>query len=927
MSFAETLRTRAAAERAAAQAALTAADDLGSAAEAIDAAAGVLESSRQRIDALTAERDAALAEAARLRAIIDAGVITPPPPPPPVEPPPPPPPPPSPVDPIPIPLGLRYRDQHPQLFATVEAQWEASRVAGGSPLRLEGVGPTAAVVGANAGAWDRKGGDWIDADGVRYGPKAWASQPLNAVSGNTSRAHYSTDCTALVRESQQPGRYLAMLLRTTGGQRKLAGKFSQTPPALRVEYADGTSGTLASLITASVVSTNIPETTLSEVGFPIFAEFERPAGDVTSAVLEFDVTQHWSGGSTLTAMLLDPPRNTAPVETGIAATEPLDAGLVDHPGVIHVHRYMDGTTLRDFVYSDPVPGPAGYNFSAELAYDPAIYETGPTDLTRFPHVGLGKWVGAPVNPAAVDKNGIRIQALWTLVGSDYRGEGFKPLAPGMGAIRMLMRKGYDLTTREPIADGGFSGYGGTNGGAARLFMPEPRFGRQKRVFVRQYIRVGTMDGGPMPAPTMLQVYKDKPAPGILPVWGVNAGKCWAAPTHDTTYGGFSGTAGGHYGHNFRLGWGTHYRVGGPDAGAWHLGSHGAADYQDAQPNGYNYGATPIQDQTFGQRGGRGGVIYPHTWYCLETEVDLNSVSDTYPGFKPDGVHRAWLDGVLVFERTGMVWRQNPPYSGWRTLIAQGPVALGDQTAAARIGGTAAGRGYAGVTVRHTGAMNSPNYTAFVSRTEDAGRVLVVLVKRTTHRLGQELLVSEAIDWTDGDELRLDAVGTAPTVLTVRRNADVLLTYTDTADSAHRGQRMGVFGTSNDAAGLWVTHWRGGPIGGAETAHDFGAYADGLINSGAVNRWIQADPIGVGRVDAGRLWFPRGGDALTINRQLACRPIRELGHRDILFNWFNGGLTQNVEDRVIFLSGLVVADEYVGPMRLPQTAPDKSIDNW
>ncbi len=820
-----------------------------------------------------------------------------------------------PGDPVPLPPGLRYRDQHPYLFATVLKAFEPSRLPGGSPLRLEGYGPTGTVVGANAGAWKHRGGDWVDADGVSQGAKPWLSTPINAVKSGS--ADYATDCTAIVQESQKPGRYLAMLLRTSGGaQRRLSGVFGTSPPSIAVVYDDGSTATLACRITAAIVSTSIPETTLAEVSLPVFAEFNRPDRPVAAATLLLTVAQHHDGVTNLHGFLLDPPRNTNSVQLGIAADAPLDAGLPGRADVIHVHRCMDGTTLKDFVYSEPVSGPAGYNFSAENAFDPAIYETGPTDLTRFPHVGLGKWVGAPVNEAAIDKNGLRIPALWRLVDSTYRGEGFEPLAPGVGAIRMLMRKGVDLTTGEPVKDGSFVGYGGTNGGAARLFMPEERFGRQKRVFVRQYVRIGTMDGGPIGEAAMYQVFKDKPGPGIKPVWTVNAGKCWAAPTHDTTYGGFSGTAGGNYGNNFRLGFGTHYQTAGPDAGSWHLGSHAAADYQNAQPDGYNYGNTPIQDQTFGQIGGRGGVLYPHLWYCLETEVDLNSVSDTYPGFKADGVYRQWLDGVLVYERTGMVWRANPPYNGWRTLIAWGPVPMGDQFAAARIGGTATGKGYAGVTVRHTGSMNSPNYTAFVSRTEDPGRVVVVLVKRTTHRLGQELGVTSVIDWTDGDELRLDAIGTAPAVLTVRRNDEVLLTYTDATDSAHRGQRLGVFGTSNDADGLWVTHWRGGAPGGAETTHDFGTYTDGVISRIAADKWGQADPIGTGEVVGGRLLFPVGGGALSINRQLACRPIRAVGHREILFNWFNGGLTPNTEDRVIFLSGLVVSDSYVGPMRLP-----------
>ncbi len=872
-----------------------------------------------RVDlAAAAVREAALvAEVERLKALLAAAPApapTPePPPPPPVEPPvpaPEPAPAPAPVPtpaPQPLPPGLRYRDQHPYLFTTVTKANEPSRLAGGAPLRTEGLGPTGTVVGASAGAWDRKGGDWIDADGVRYGSKAWVSLPLNAVSVDMTPAAYSVDCTALVKAAQQPGRYTAFLLRTLGGQRKLAGVFSETPPSIRVTYADGSPGVLRCRITAAVVSTQIPETTVPELSFPAFVEFDRPTGEVASAELVLTVTRHLSGGSVMTAMLLDPPRNANPVQTGLAWAMPLDEAVAASADVIHAQRYQDGSTLSDWVYTGPVSGTAGYNFSAENAFDPAIYETGPQDLGRFPHVGQGKWCGAPISAAAVDKNGVRIPAQWTLVDSSYSAEGFQPLAPGIGAIRMLMRKGVDLVTGEPIKDGAFVGYGGTNGGAARMFMPADRFGRQKRVFVRQYVRIGTMDGGPLPEPAMYQVYKDKPGPGILPVWTVNAGKCWAAPTHDTTYGGFSGTAGGNYGTNFRLGFGTNYATEGPDAGAWHIGSHTAADYQAAQPNGYNYGNTPIQDQTFGQIGGRGGILYPHIWYCLETEVDLNSVSDTYPGFKPDGVYRQWLDGVLVYERTGMVWRANPPYNGWRTMLRAGAALGVDQYAAASIGGVESGTGYAGVTVRHSGAVNGPNYTAFVSRTDAPGRVVVVLVKRTTHRLGQELAVSPVMDWADGDVLSLTAESAGPTVLTVKRNGEQHLTYTDAADTSHRGGRIGAFGTSNDSSGLWITHWSGGG-----DSVDFSAQPDGLLDRA---QWTQADTIGTGRVDGGRLWFPRGGDALTIDRQLSCRPIRELGHREILFNWFNGGLTQNTEDRVIFVTGLVVSDAYVGPMRM------------
>lgn len=48
--------------------------------------------------------------------------------------------------------------------------------------------------------------------------------------------------------------------------------------------------------------------------------------------------------------------------------------------------------------------------------------------------------------------------------------------------------------------------------------------------------------------------------------------------------------------------------------------------------------------------GRGGLVYNERWYCVEQHVKLNT-----PG-KHDGVLRAWIDGVLVSERTGISFR-------------------------------------------------------------------------------------------------------------------------------------------------------------------------------------------------------------------------------------------------------------------------------
>ena len=69
----------------------------------------------------------------------------------------------------------------------------------------------------------------------------------------------------------------------------------------------------------------------------------------------------------------------------------------------------------------------------------------------------------------------------------------------------------------------------------------------------------------------------------------------------------------------------------------------------------------------------GGVLYARRWYCIETELKLNSVDK--PGIKPDGTPhiingvqqfwtadgelRVWVDGMLAWEDTGMIFRTLP----------------------------------------------------------------------------------------------------------------------------------------------------------------------------------------------------------------------------------------------------------------------------
>ncbi len=148
------------------------------------------------------------------------------------------------------------------------------------------------------------------------------------------------------------------------------------------------------------------------------------------------------------------------------------------------------------------------------------------------------------------------------------------------------------------------------------------------------------------------------APGV-PVWTSMDGKFGIAPDHSTAYGGFSGSAGGGGGWQMRLAWyDCDANVGGPDEGGIAVGYH-LYDFNNQNPPGYNYGSTDtVGQQNWGQRGGLGGVLYAGHWYCIETELLLNSLPAT-GGFNPDGALRAWINGRLVYERPDMVFRTAP----------------------------------------------------------------------------------------------------------------------------------------------------------------------------------------------------------------------------------------------------------------------------
>ncbi len=546
--------------------------------------------------------------------------------------------------PPPVVAANKYRAQASQLFQPVAANQIAPRLPGQGPRWLDHYGPDATNIEFQAAwAWANKGGDWIDADGVQQGPKPWAELKISAPVWTW--APFEVDITSMLAEAMRRDIAFAFLLRGANVT-QVCTRFGALPASVVVTFADGSEQSLEWLFAGSATVAS-PAQTKTEMALPAFYEFAKPAAAPVRAVLRFSAVVGNQYSKTDAALfLLHPDKSLPAPRSGGVDGGALDAAITSVPTIIGAHRYLDSDPQDAYIFNDPRPIHAK-NIGAEENYSPEFFG-GAVDESKYPYVGAGKWLN-PTPGTTVVK------------GSDIP---HGPLAPGLGALRVEIAK-------DPQAEeGAYAAYAGF--GVSRLEMPLPadKLGRCDHIFIRQYFSWAPIDGQPdsLDLSEVKAIFKGRN--NTAPAWTDIGGKFGITPTHDTIAGGFSGSAGAGDGWSLRLGWSfpltgkSGPQMGGLQA-AWHMYDFMAARH----PLGLS-SAGSNKPHGWGKVG---GVLYARKWYCIETELKLNSVDK--PGIKPDGTPhvingvqqfwtadgelRVWIDGMLAWEDTGMVFRTNP----------------------------------------------------------------------------------------------------------------------------------------------------------------------------------------------------------------------------------------------------------------------------
>lgn len=225
-------------------------------------------------------------------------------------------------------------------------------------------------------AWERPGGDWLDAAGTAYGEQAFASAAVRRADG---RQAVSIDVTSLAPAWLEQGvTEAAILLRDLGGDKgvvNFASRETADPearPTLVIEWSDGSRSHVQARADTYFSCPNhrgyggepqfkVGGKHAAALAFPLE---RRGKAAIRSAWLELTSDKQYGNGVTVGVFQLSLPGAGSAVEQGIAQSFVRDKGIADHPDVLHAEGVEDGAASA-WRGVDMKPG------SAVVASDPA----------------------------------------------------------------------------------------------------------------------------------------------------------------------------------------------------------------------------------------------------------------------------------------------------------------------------------------------------------------------------------------------------------------------------------------------------------------------------------------------------------------------------------------------------------------------------
>lgn len=592
--------------------------------------------------------------------------------------------------------------------------------------------------------WTNVGGDYLDSNQALQGPSPWASAVF---AGATAAGVLSVDITAAMQFMHTNQRWVALFLKRTSGSGilNIIGVINdalETSCTIEVVYSDASTATLPVWYTGSTVTSsyiNAHENVIP-VGSAAngFLEFDRDEAGAEKTVASATLKLRHKGTNaavTLGVFVVSPPvPDTTPV-AGIAASVPFDGGVAADSRVLLRQIITDATSINDILDTQAsghpgapyVTGTTPLNQRQEGMFDPSLwgFDTTGIDLSqRYPHKNYDpvtkttKWVGAACPSGKYPSSGVNGKPTFDVVSSNYSGYGFTPLAPGLGAIHLMM-------PARGIQDGMIWSVSGERGTDVDLWLPRSHIGAVRRLRFRFYVLLGS---GWEPGVHQQKLGFEGAASGLYPeqvgldpfnqtqcpprpsdmngkffggaqqlcysTWAqryryptrLNAGNPDDSLITENISAGYGTGSGGNIGYQGRMMWhgGWHEPLGGPSEGGIMMGME-FYDFQSSylQPSaGALKGWDDGWQNAFCQQGGLGHLFPDGMWRCVEIEWVLGSNAPYVlpprgtdfreSGFTTpvDGYMRAWIDGIPAMVTPNFGFTRLPKID-WALQAAQG----------------------------------------------------------------------------------------------------------------------------------------------------------------------------------------------------------------------------------------------------------------